>query len=114
MSKIKRVGVWPVGLVGGMMVERPLCDNATNKVIGFNAAWKPERMFPVDMAAFAINLNVILDKKDAWFSFEALGGYQETQLLEQLVTRDQLEPLADCCTKVFINKYIEKFINFYW
>lgn len=102
MAKIKQVGVWPVGLVGGMMVEKPICNRTTNKVVGFNAAWKPERVFPLDMAAFAINLNVILDKKDAWFSFKALGGYQETQFLEQLVTRDQLEPLADCCTKVYV------------
>lgn len=98
MGKIKQVGVWPVGLVGGLMVEKPICEK--NKVIGFNAAWKPDRVFPLDMAAFAINLRVILDKGDAWFSFKTLGGYQETQFLEQMVTRDQLEPLADCCTKV--------------
>ncbi|XP_015114614.1 galactosylgalactosylxylosylprotein 3-beta-glucuronosyltransferase I [Diachasma alloeum] len=102
MAKIKVVGVWPVGLVGGLMVERPICDPATMKVTGFNAAWKSERKFPLDMAGFAISLRVVLEKKDAWFSFESKNGYQETDILEQMVTRDQLEPLADCCTKVYV------------
>ncbi|XP_043285583.1 galactosylgalactosylxylosylprotein 3-beta-glucuronosyltransferase I [Venturia canescens] len=102
MSKIKKVGVWPVGLVGGMMVERPICDNATNKVTGFNAVWKPNRVFPVDMAGFAVHIDLIREKKDVWFSYETEGGYQETVFLEQLATRDDLEPLADACTKVYV------------
>ncbi|XP_011306900.1 galactosylgalactosylxylosylprotein 3-beta-glucuronosyltransferase I [Fopius arisanus] len=102
MERIKVIGVWPVGLVGGLMVERPICDASTMKVTGFNAVWQPERKFPMDMAGFAINLRVILEKKDAWFSYESKNGYQETEILEQMVTRDQLEPLADCCTKVYV------------
>ncbi|KAK0087695.1 hypothetical protein PV325_000352 [Microctonus aethiopoides] len=102
MEKIKVIGVWPVGLVGGLMVERPICDNVTNKVVGFNSAWKPERIFPIDMAGFALNLKVVIEKKDAMFSYAAPNGYHETTLLEQMVTRDQLEPLADCCTKVYV------------
>lgn len=100
MEKIQRVGVWPVGLVGGLMVEKPICDNTTNKVIGFNAAWKPDRPFPLDMAGFAINLGLLLKHEDAWFSYDVQGGYQESEILRQIVTKDQLEPLADCCTKV--------------
>lgn len=107
MEKINVIGVWPVGLVGGLMVERPICDNITKKVVGFNAVWKPDRPFPMDMASFALNLKVILDKKDAFFSYQAKSGYQETMLLQQMVTRDQLEPLADCCTKV---RFIDIFI----
>lgn len=36
MSKIERlrVGVWPVGLVGALNVEKPIVEN--NKVVGFN------------------------------------------------------------------------------
>ncbi|XP_012278811.1 galactosylgalactosylxylosylprotein 3-beta-glucuronosyltransferase I [Orussus abietinus] len=102
MRKIKTVGVWPVGLVGGLAVERPICDNATGKVVGFNAVWKPDRPFPLDMAGFAINLKLILENKDAYFSYEVQGGYQESEILRQIVTRDRLEPLADCCTKVYV------------
>ncbi|XP_076752609.1 glucuronyltransferase I [Xylocopa sonorina] len=102
MVKIKKVGVWPVGLVGGLMVEKPICDNSTNKVIGFNAAWKPDRPFPLDMAGFAINLRLLLEHPDALFSYDVDGGYQESEILRQIVTRDELEPLADCCTKVYV------------
>lgn len=96
--------MWPVGLVGGLMAERPICicDNVTNKVIDFNAAWKPDRPFPLDMAGFAVNLELLLKHNDAWFSYDVQGGYQESEILRQIVTRDQLEPLADCCMKVRI------------
>ncbi|XP_012254442.2 galactosylgalactosylxylosylprotein 3-beta-glucuronosyltransferase I [Athalia rosae] len=102
MEKIRHVGVWPVGLVGGLMVERPLCDKATNKVIGFNSVWKPDRPFPMDMAGFAVNVKLLLKNKDAWFSFEVPTGYQESEILRQITTREQLEPLADFCTKVYV------------
>ncbi|XP_076247565.1 glucuronyltransferase I [Calliopsis andreniformis] len=102
MEKIQKVGVWPVGLVGGLMVEKPICDNFTNKVIGFNAAWNPDRPFPIDMAGFAINLRLLLQNKDAMFSYDVKGGYQESEILRHIVTRDELEPLADCCTKVYV------------
>lgn len=106
MEKVQKVGVWPVGLVGGLMVEKPICDNITNKVIGFNAAWKPDRPFPLDMAGFAINVQLLLENKAALFSFDVQGGYQESEILGQIVTRDELEPLADCCTKVSTNYFM--------
>lgn len=31
MAKIKKVGVWPVGLVGGLTVETPLLDKVTGQ-----------------------------------------------------------------------------------
>lgn len=102
MEKIQKVGVWPVGLVGGLMVEKPICDNSTNKVIGFNAAWKPDRPFPLDMAGFAINLTLLLENNNAMFSYDVQGGYQESEILMHIVKRDELEPLADCCTKVYV------------
>lgn len=35
IRRVKSVGVWPVGLVGGLMVEKPIC--ADGKVTGFQA-----------------------------------------------------------------------------
>ncbi|XP_076169323.1 glucuronyltransferase I isoform X2 [Ptiloglossa arizonensis] len=102
MEKIQKVGVWPVGLVGGLMVEKPICDDITNKVIGFNAAWKPDRPFPLDMAGFAINLRLLLENRDAQFSYDVQGGYQESEILRQIVTKDELEPLAGRCRKVYV------------
>lgn len=102
MVKVKRVGVWPVGLVGGLMVERPICDKETGKVTGFNSVWKPDRPFPIDMAGFAINLKVILEKKEAYFVYNIQSGFQESEILKKVTTRDELEGLADGCTKVNI------------
>ncbi|XP_014206811.1 galactosylgalactosylxylosylprotein 3-beta-glucuronosyltransferase I [Copidosoma floridanum] len=102
IMKVKRVGVWPVGLVGGLMVERPICDKVTTKVTGFNAAWKPDRPFPIDMAGFAINVKVILEKKDAEFTYDTQSGLQESKILQQVTTRKELEGLADGCTKVYV------------
>ncbi|KAG8239078.1 hypothetical protein J437_LFUL018893 [Ladona fulva] len=102
MRYTKGVSVWPVGLVGGLMVEKPLMDEH-GIVKGFNSAWKPERPFPIDMAGFAINLNLFLDRPQAAFSLTVPGGFQESELLHHLVSsvRD-LEPLASNCTKVYV------------
>lgn len=102
MRTIKTVGVWPVGLVGGLKVERPLINTDTGKVVGFNSAWRPERPFPIDMAGFAINLQLFLKNPKAQFSFKVQGGYQESEILKHLATVDELEPLADMCTKVYV------------
>jgi hypothetical protein len=64
MRWTKRVSVWPVGLVGGLMVERPI-PNTLGKVHRFNVGYKPERPFPIDMAGFGINLQLLLSKPDA-------------------------------------------------
>lgn len=103
MTKIKpgHVGIWPVGLVGGLMVERPLLDS-DNKVIGFNAAWRPERPFPIDMAAFGISLDLFIKYPQAVFSYEVQRGYQESEILRYLTTRDQLQPLANNCRDVLV------------
>nr|CAD7603434.1 unnamed protein product [Timema genevievae] len=102
MRWTKRVSVWPVGLVGGMMVERPLVDSKTGRVSGFNSGWRPDRLFPIDMAGFAINLGVLLRAPNAKFSFQVERGFQESEILHQLVTKDELEPMAANCTKVFV------------
>lgn len=74
MRKINKVGVWPVGIVGGMRVEMPLVTNG--KVSGFNAVWKPFRPFPIDMAGFAINATLFLQHPEAKFSRKVQSGFQ--------------------------------------
>ena len=112
MRKIKKVGVWPVGLVGGLMVEKPVLNQTTHKVSGFNSGWRPERPFPIDMAGFAINLGLLLDHPEAQFSLTVEGGYQESEILRHLITREELEPLADFCTKVRV--FLLFFFLFFW
>ncbi|XP_073945832.1 galactosylgalactosylxylosylprotein 3-beta-glucuronosyltransferase I-like [Choristoneura fumiferana] len=100
MRKVKRVGVWPVGIVGGMRVERPLVTDG--KVSGFSALWKPYRPFPLDMAGFAINATLFLDYPEAKFSRKVQSGFQESEILKYFATVKDLEPLADNCTKVYV------------
>ncbi|XP_028161308.1 galactosylgalactosylxylosylprotein 3-beta-glucuronosyltransferase I-like [Ostrinia furnacalis] len=100
MRKVKKVGVWPVGIVGGMRVEMPLVKDG--KVTGYNAAWKPFRPFPIDMAGFAINATLFLDVPNAKFSRKVQSGFQESEILKYFTTNSELEPLADNCTKVYV------------
>lgn len=96
-----KVGVWPVGLVGGLMVEKPILDY-NGLVTGFNSAWHPERPFPIDMAGFAIAVDLLLDNQDAKFSFSVQRGYQESEILRHVTTREELIPLANNCTEVLV------------
>ncbi|EDS42141.1 galactosylgalactosylxylosylprotein 3-beta-glucuronosyltransferase I [Culex quinquefasciatus] len=103
MSKIERnkVGVWPVGLVGGLMVEKPVL-NRDGIVLGFNSAWRPERPFPLDMAGFAISSDLLLDNPQAQFSYEVERGYQESEILRHLTIVHEMQPLANKCTDVLV------------
>ncbi|XP_003230178.1 galactosylgalactosylxylosylprotein 3-beta-glucuronosyltransferase 3 [Anolis carolinensis] len=96
----KRVSVWPVGLVGGLRFEHPLVENG--HVVGFYTAWKPNRPFPVDMAGFAVALQLLLANPEARFDLLAERGYLESSLLQSLVSIEELEPKADNCTKVLV------------
>ncbi|XP_063706144.1 galactosylgalactosylxylosylprotein 3-beta-glucuronosyltransferase I-like [Culicoides brevitarsis] len=103
MAKIEegRVGVWPVGLVGGLKVERPFVSpNGT--ISGFGAMWQPGRAFPIDMAAFAISGDLFQKNPDAKFNFKAKGNFLESNILEQVTKRSELQPLANLCTEVWV------------
>ena len=99
MRETRKVSVWPVALVGGVLVERPLIGHS-GQVSGWLAGWKPDRPFAMDMAGFAVNLSLLLNKPDAEFSINAPRGFQESRFLEKLTTIEELEPKADLCSKV--------------
>ena len=61
-------------MVTGMFSMISLLVSGT--VVQFNAAWKPERPFPIDMAAFAVNISLILTHPNAGFKYEVPRGYQ--------------------------------------
>ncbi|CRL04466.1 CLUMA_CG017549, isoform A [Clunio marinus] len=94
MLKIERgrVGVWGVGLVGALNLEKPIVESG--KVVGFNSMWRPERPFPIDMAGFAISCDLFMNNPDAAFSYNVQKGYQESEILRKVTTREQLQPLA--------------------
>ncbi|XP_028838116.1 galactosylgalactosylxylosylprotein 3-beta-glucuronosyltransferase 1-like [Denticeps clupeoides] len=97
-----KVSVWPVAFVGGLRYESPKI-NVFGKVYGWKTVFDPHRPFAIDMAGFAINLQLILSKPQAYFRFRGVkGGYQESSLLRELVTLQDLEPKAANCTKVLV------------
>jgi len=101
MRYVNKVGVWPVGLVGGLMVERPKVD-IRGKVVGWLTVWGPHRPFAIDMAGFAVNLKHFLNRPDGMFAFESERGFQESEFLKHFATLDDLEVKADNCTKVYV------------
>uniref|UniRef100_A0A5S6Q236 Galactosylgalactosylxylosylprotein 3-beta-glucuronosyltransferase n=1 Tax=Trichuris muris TaxID=70415 RepID=A0A5S6Q236_TRIMR len=100
MRSTKIVSVWPVAFVGEILVERPIVRNG--KVEGFVAMYDPSRPFPIDMAAFSVNIRLVLDNPNLLFDYEVKRGYQESHFLQPLVKRSQLEPRAGNCTEVLV------------
>ncbi|XP_040216712.1 galactosylgalactosylxylosylprotein 3-beta-glucuronosyltransferase 1-like [Rana temporaria] len=101
MRYTKKVSVWPVAFVGELRYES-VKVNMEGKVVGWLVKYAPERPFAIDMAGFAINLKLILEKRTATFRLDVPGGYQEPSLLQDLVTMEELEPKADNCTKILV------------
>ncbi|XP_075876023.1 galactosylgalactosylxylosylprotein 3-beta-glucuronosyltransferase 1-like [Nelusetta ayraudi] len=102
MRSTKKVSVWPVAFVGGLRYESPKV-NTIGKVYGWKTVFDPHRPFAIDMAGFAVNLQCILSKPQAYFKLRGVkGGYQESSLLKELVTLSDLEPKAANCTKILV------------
>ena len=99
MRYTKKISVWPVGLVGGLKWEGPICKDGS--VIKFYTLWKPERPMPLDMAGFAINVKLLIDNPEVEMDRFASRGYLESSIVRQLATREEFEPLANNCKQVF-------------
>lgn len=101
MRTTRKVSVWPVGLVGGRRYERPVVENG--KVVGWYTGWRADRPFAIDMAGFAVSLQVILSNPKAVFKRRgSQPGMQESDFLKQITTVEELEPKASNCTKVLV------------
>ncbi|XP_036430169.1 galactosylgalactosylxylosylprotein 3-beta-glucuronosyltransferase 2 [Colossoma macropomum] len=101
MRSTRGVSVWPVGLVGGRRYERPIVENG--KVVGWYTGWRADRPFAIDMAGFAVNLQVILANPRALFKRRgAKPGMQESDFLKQITRVEDLEPKAKNCTQVLV------------
>ncbi|KAM4694670.1 galactosylgalactosylxylosylprotein 3-beta-glucuronosyltransferase 2 [Discoglossus pictus] len=101
MRTTQKVSVWPVGLVGGRRYERPVVENG--KVVGWYTGWRADRPFAIDMAGFAVSLQVILSSPKAVFKRRgSQPGMQESDFLKQITKVEELEPKANNCTKVLV------------
>lgn len=102
MRNTRKVSVWPVGFVGGLLVERPILDSS-DKVQSFNSMWQSQRPFPLDMAGFAISMHHLSSHPRARFSADQRIGYIESHFLQQFVDSwEELEPKANRCTEVLV------------
>lgn len=102
LRKTQRVSVFPVGFVGSKGspgITSPIVKNG--KVVGFSDDWFASRMFPVDMAGFAINVEFLASRPEASMPFWA--GYEEDVFIQTLdIKLEYLEPLANDCTEVLV------------
>ena len=98
---IDKVGVWPVGIVGKLRYEGPICYES--KVIKWFTAWKPERPFPLDMAGFSFHLESLINHPKARFEQKTPRGYLESDILTKLgLSRESAIGLADNCRSVLV------------
>ncbi|KAJ2954502.1 hypothetical protein O0L34_g2781 [Tuta absoluta] len=97
MRRTKRVSMFPVGLIGHYGVSAPIVSDG--KVQAFFDSWPGDRMYPIDMAGFAVNLEFL--KPSALMPYEE--GQEENKFLISLGLKvDDIEPLADNCSKVLV------------
>ncbi|VEL31540.1 unnamed protein product, partial [Protopolystoma xenopodis] len=103
MRYTKRVSTWPVAFAGEMPVEGCVttADNP-DSVSYFRHVVAPWRPFPIDMSAFAVNLNLVLSHPNALFRFTTIPAMQESIFLRALGINDsnEFEPKANGCTEV--------------
>ena len=98
LRKLQRVGVVPVGLLGPFGIERPVLR--AGRIVGWSAHWKSRR-FPLDMAAFAFDAELMKAISGPIWTYSARGG--ETEFLERLIgSPDQLEILCDGCRRCYV------------
>uniref|UniRef100_H2YPW2 Galactosylgalactosylxylosylprotein 3-beta-glucuronosyltransferase n=1 Tax=Ciona savignyi TaxID=51511 RepID=H2YPW2_CIOSA len=67
IRKTKRGSAWPVGLAGGLLHEGPI-ECKDGKAVRWNVHWWPQRTVPIDMAGFAVHVNVLFEKPTAEFT----------------------------------------------
>lgn len=60
MRHTKIVSMWPVGLIGSYGVSAPIVDPLNGSIVGFFDGWIGDRVFAVDMASFAVNVEYFL------------------------------------------------------
>ncbi|PAA93456.1 hypothetical protein BOX15_Mlig027111g1, partial [Macrostomum lignano] len=97
----RRVSVWPVAFAGGLLYEGIRC--AHGRVLGWIVAFKPHRQFPLDMAGFAINLQLLHERPAAKLAYKVERGFQESLLLTSLgVRQSDLEARANDCSRILV------------
>ena len=94
----KKVSMFPVAFTGYNDFSSPVIHKG--KVVGFSDHWFQMRKFPVDMAGFAVNTEVVRRHRP---KMPYLKGFEETGFLENInITIEDIEPLANGCTDILV------------
>jgi len=92
IRNVKTIGIWAVGLSGASKVESPYVEDGVIKK--WQAVYRPDRAFAVDMAGFAINLKIIL-KSNAKFGRQCIGHDPEDCFLKQFkIPKEDAQPFG--------------------
>lgn len=95
----KKVSMFPVGLVTEVGLSTPVLRNG--QWVGWYDGWTSDRVFPVDMAGFAISIPFLLSVPEAEMPY--IPGYEETGFLNSLhISINDIEFLAGNCTKIYV------------
>ena len=100
IRKTTKIGLFPTGEMITSAVSSPIVKQG--KIVGFLDCYIDSQKFPVYMASIALNVQYWLQKNAVLFNI-TVKGYMETVFLDQIgVTFNELEPLADNCTKILV------------
>ncbi|KAI1290415.1 Galactosylgalactosylxylosylprotein 3-beta-glucuronosyltransferase P [Halotydeus destructor] len=100
MRTTDKVSVFPVGTIAKTGVSTPVFDHQ-GKIVAFHDPFISRRKFAVDMAGFAVDLQLFLGRPKATMPYKV--GYEEDYFLRSLaINIGDLEPKADMCTKVYV------------
>ncbi|CEL93018.1 unnamed protein product [Vitrella brassicaformis CCMP3155] len=102
LRKVRNVGTWPVGLTAGPRVAQ-YCDvnSTTGKIKKYNA-WGGHRPYTIDTAGFGVHVRHFLRDPPVLWNPKSRKAYSESDFLGQTnVSKWDIEPLADNCTKVY-------------
>ena len=61
------------------------------KVVDWHVGWRPSRTFPIDMAAFEVNIKAIHSHPDLRFLAAAERGFLQPTFLQQIVARKEVD-----------------------
>ena len=99
IRKTKKVSMFPVGCVAKTGVSTPIIHR-NGSLLGYHDPFYAKRVYPVDMAGFAIRTDLILHST---VLFEHKTGYLEDHFLRSLNFDDEeIECLAQKCTQILV------------
>eukprot|EP00035_Acanthoeca_spectabilis_P034596 m.30040 g.30040 ORF g.30040 m.30040 type:complete len:400 (+) comp6749_c0_seq2:1125-2324(+) len=101
IRRVALVSVWEVGLSGGLLHEGPILAQ-NGSIMKWHVGWKPTRPFPIDMAAFAVNVQAL---KDSHLEFKVTAGQGnlESNFLKQIVPgKEYVEAVRHPCNCILV------------